>query len=90
MTHLTTSEYVRITYFVGSEKGTKWTKNIHVDADGMVGFVDVETGQKKYLPPNVEYIVTEVEELPPAVRDAAIESGSIDPAESEPMGATNE
>jgi hypothetical protein len=82
------SEYARINYSVGGRTGTKWAKGIQVDKHGSVSFVSLETGQKKYLNEQCEYLISEVDELPPAVRDAAIESGMIDPAEAEPMGGT--
>ena len=64
------ADYVRINYELGGRVFTRWASAITVDGDGFVGFVDVETGQKKYLSSSTSYAITEVnaEDLPPGVK----------------------
>lgn len=67
MTVSTDAEYHRLTYALGGEKSTRWADHVHVDEQGFVSFRDVETGHKRFVSANVEYIITEIEELPPGI-----------------------
>jgi len=68
---------VRVTYSIGGSRHTRWATAIHVTAEGVCGFIDVETGQKKFLSSTVDYAITEIESLPPDIRTA--EDGEVAP-----------
>lgn len=82
------SDFCRITYVVGGSKGTKWSRDMHVSKNGEAWFTSIESGMKKYLNSQCEFVISEVDELPPDVRENAIQAGMIDPADAEPMGGT--
>lgn len=61
--------WFRVTFVLGGQKHTHWADSVHVDPEGDLAFHDVETGHNRYVSSTVEFVVTGVDELPPAVRE---------------------